>query len=156
MNNIIVTSVKKIKQPHILANVIYQNFIYLEKEPQLMHTKDEIIKLLSSNDLMCYLVYHNNKLIGYLVGEFKNVSDRFVFYVSYVYVMDSYRGHKIGTHLMDILIDYCKNNGIKFIVLTCDTFDKKIIDFYTKKYKFVKDPVLSTGDRHEVFCLFTF
>ena len=72
------------------------------------------------------------------------------------HVLDSYRRHKIGSYLMDKIIDYCKNNSIKFIVLSCDTYDKQVVDFYTKKYKFIKDPVLSTGGRHDVFCLFTY
>lgn len=154
MNKINVYEVRRIKHPEILTDVIHQNFIYLTKFPELMHTKNDIFKLLTDDNNIIYLVYNNKNLIGYLVGEMKNVSNRYVFYISYIYVMEKYRNKKIGSYLMNKAINYCHQNGIKFIILTCDTYDKKIIEFYTKKYKFIKDPELATNNRHEVFCLY--
>ena len=146
--------VKRISNPDILANVVYNNFMYLINFPELQHTKQDIIKTLMLSGNMCYLVYDNkNKLIAYLIGDFRTLSDsRNVYYISYVYVVESYRGKKIGSQLMNILMRKCKLNGTNVIILTCDTHDKRLVNFY-KRYGFVVDPVLGAGKRHEVFSL---
>lgn len=146
--------VKTIKNPELLANIAFNNFIYLTKFPELMHTKKDITQTLQTDGNLCYLLYDNNNLIGYLIGDFRTLPDnRYAYYISYVFVSEKYRGKKLGTKLMDLIITKCKNSGTKFIVLTCDTFDSKVINFY-KKYGFVIDPSLKKNTRHEVFCLY--
>ena len=54
---------------------------------------------------------------------------------------------------MNKIIKKCQDNGTKFIVLTCDTQDQKIVNFY-KKYGFKIDSYLGNGKRHEVFSLY--
>ena len=159
MNKLIIEETTRLKNPKSLVPVLYNNFLYLTKFPELMHTQDEIYKLLTSDKLLGYLVYHqtekSKKLIGYMFGEFKNLNDgRYVFYISYIYVMDNYRNKKIGTQLMIKLVNYCKQNSVKFIVLTCDTYDTQIMNFYKKKFGCVEDNILATGGRHEVFCMY--
>lgn len=154
MKNIKCIEVTKINNPQVLANVIYNNFSYLKDFPELGHTPGEITKSLQSEDNLCYLVYDKNKLIGYLVGEYKLLNDkRYIYYISYLYVSEEYRGKQIGSKLMDIIINKCQNDGIEYIILTCDTWDEKIVNFY-KKYGFVLDPVLGGEKRHNVYCLF--
>lgn len=158
MSKIICIETKKIQNPELFANIIFNNFSYLVNFPELDHSKNSIVKLLKSDNLLCLLIYNvsesNKKLIGYLIAEHKTLGDsRFVAYISYFYIMEKYRNKKLGSRLLEKLIRDSKNNGIKFIILTCDTHDKKITGFY-QRHGFTKDPILGNNSRHEVFCLF--
>ena len=96
--------VKKIKDTALMVNTIYNNFLYLVEYPDLMHTRDEINKVLNSNGCMNLLVFYNNKLIGYLIGNFRTLQDsRYVFYISYFYISQEYRNRGIGSKLMNLL-----------------------------------------------------
>jgi ribosomal protein S18 acetylase RimI-like enzyme len=154
MSKLTCIGINKIKNPNILTDTIYNNFIYLTKFPELSHNKEEITKSVNSDGSLIYLIYDDRKLIGYLVGDFRTFPDnRFGYYISYFYVGEKYRNRKIGSKLLQNLINRCKRDDIKFIILTCDTFDSKIVNFY-KKYGFKEDPVLNTKRRHTVYCLF--
>ncbi len=145
---------KKIKNPEILADIIFNNFSYLTEFPSLSHNKKEIIKILKLDENLCFFIYDNDKLVAYLVGDFKTLNDkRYVYYISYFYVMEAYRGNGLGGQILQMVINKCKKVGVPFIILTCDTYDTKVVNFY-KKYGFSKDPVLGTNDRHNVFCLY--
>lgn len=157
MNKIQLVCVDKITNPSLITDVIYNNFAYLSKFPELMHDKQSI-KSSMAKDGFNYLVYHitdKPKLIAYLIGEYKHLPDnRFVYYISYFYVMEKYRSKKIGGTIMKDLIKKCRETGIKFIVLTCDTVDERAVNFY-KKHGFIVDPILGKDNkRHNVFALF--
>ena len=92
-------------------------------------------------------------LIAYLIGEINHLNDgRLVYYISYFYVCPKYQNKKIGSRLIDCLINKCTVWGIRFIILTCDTNDRKLVSFYSKR-NFEVDTVLKNGTRHEVFTL---
>lgn len=154
MNKLKCITVNKINNPEILASIAFKNFMYLKEFPELMHSTDNIYKIIKADGNLCFLVYDNGKLIAYLIGDFRNLPDnRYAYYISYLYVSEKYRNHKIGSKLMSMLINKCKASGTKFIVLTCDTYDTKVVNFY-KKYGFIKDPILGNNKRHNVFCLY--
>lgn len=154
MSTIKYIKVDKLQNPELLSDVIFNNFNYLTEFPELSHTKKEIIKLLQSDNSIIYLVYDKNKLIGYLVGDARKFPDgRYGYYISYLYVLKSYRNKKIGSTLMNMLINNAKNQGIKFILLTCDTDDTKVVNFYIK-YGFKVDSSLGGSKRHNVYCLY--
>ena len=155
MNNNIIKCIEttKIKNPMILSKVIYNNFIYLNQYPELQHNINSITQSLNAEESYCYLLYHENKLIGYLIGDFRTLPDnRYGYYISYVYISEDYRNKKLGTKLMDKLINKCKEKGVKFIVLTCDIRDRKVVNFY-KKYGFNKDQNLPGNNPHIIFSL---
>ncbi|ARF11301.1 acetyltransferase GNAT family protein [Klosneuvirus KNV1] len=146
--------VEKIKNPELLANVVFNNFSYLTEFPELMHNKQEIIKTLNAEGNLCYLIYDKNNLIGYLIGDFRNFPDnRYGYYISYLYISKLYQNRKLGTNLMDKIIKKCRNIGVNYILLTCDTKDEKIVKFY-KKYGFVVDSSMGGDKRHNVYCLY--
>jgi len=147
---------KRIQNPELLANIIYHNFVYLIEFPHLSHNKKAIIDTLKLPNNLCFLVYEDNNLIAYLVGDFKTLNDqRYVYYISYFYVMENYRSNGLGGQIMKLVINKCKNMGISFIVLTCDNHDPRVVKFY-KKHGFVLDPVLglAASKRHQVMCLY--
>jgi ribosomal protein S18 acetylase RimI-like enzyme len=154
MIKVTVKEINKIVSPlETLINVIYNNFNYLT-DPNLGHTKDEIYRLLTSNQLYGLLVYHDKQLIAYLIGEFKILVDnRYVYYITYIYVSDKYRNKRIGIRLIINILNKCNNKGVKFVLLTFDTSNNKLIRFYNK-LGFKKDPILGTGKRHDVYSYF--
>ena len=84
----------------LFINLIYQQFSYLT-DPKLNHNLGEISRLINNNrDFLGILVYHDNILIAYLVGEFKKLDDnqdgRLVYYITYMYVAPKYRNKKIN------------------------------------------------------------
>ncbi|ARF09431.1 acetyltransferase GNAT family protein [Indivirus ILV1] len=152
--NITCIKTTRIKNPELLAQLIYYNFNYLVKYPELQHTQKDIMNALLANGNLCYLLFHNNKLIGYMVGDFRTLPDnRYGYYISYVFISEKYRNGGLGTKLMNMLIKECQNRGVSWIVLTCDTRDKKIVKFY-KKYGFNIDSGLNGNNViHKVFSL---
>lgn len=145
-----VKNVTHLQNPNSLVNTIYNNFIYLANTPQLQHNKQEILRLLTDENLFGLLVFNKDKLVGYLIGETKTLADgRYVYYISYVYVAKEYRKHKIGTQLLQILIKKCHELGVQFILLTCDIKDEMAYKFYLKN-KFVDDPILKSNNQHKI------
>jgi len=135
------------------ANVIYNNFIHLSNDPQLQHNTTELRRLLNSSNMVAYVVYQQNTIIAYLVGETKHLNDgRDAFYISYLYIGQKYRGKKLGSKLMKMLINKCNSDGTLYILLTCDIKDKKVYEFY-EKIGFMPDAILRNYGRHEVLSL---
>lgn len=149
-----IIKVKRILHSELFAHNIYNNFIDLANDGSVQHNKKEILRLLNCDDFIGFLVYNNNILIGYLVGEIKTLQDsRIVYYISYIYVSTVYRGKKIGSRLIDLVIKECNDIGLKFVVLMCNTSDKMVTTFYKKK-GFTLDPLLKRGNKHDVFVLY--
>lgn len=142
------------KHAMIYATIIYNNFIDLTQFSYVTHNKEEIYKNLLSDDMFGYIVKNGTKVIGYLFGEFMNLNDgRHVYYLSYIYISPKYRHYKLGTTLLNKLIETCNNIGVMFIVLTCDSQDSIVMNFY-KKFGFISDPILKRNLRHDVLCLY--
>jgi ribosomal protein S18 acetylase RimI-like enzyme len=136
------------------VNTIYNNFIHLSNNHQLEHNRNELKRLLSSNNMLSYVAYHDTNIIAYIIGETKQLNDgRVVFYISYLYVGNKYRGMKLGSKLMSLIIQKCNLMGTTFVMLTCDTQDSKVYEFY-KKMKFITDPILQNFTQHEILTLF--
>jgi ribosomal protein S18 acetylase RimI-like enzyme len=145
--------VQKINNPDSFAKTIYNNFIYLTKYPELSHNIESIKESITMPGTLTLVVKSNDKIIAYLVGDFRELNDkRYVYYISYMYVSEAYQSKGIGTKLMKTLIEQCKNYKVDVILLTCDTVDKNIVKFYTK-FGFNKDPFLSSNKRHDQFSL---
>lgn len=147
---------KKIKNYQLLSNIIYKNFIYLTKFPDLMHNINNISNILQLDSNITFLLYFQDILIGYLVGDFRiltnNNDNRFVYYISYIYVSQKYQNKKFGSTLLNFAIKKCVSKNIKFILLTCDSFDSKVMKFY-HNHGFILDPLLGNNtSRHVVLC----
>src|SRR4029078_1117072 len=91
------------------SEIIYNNFIELINEP-VNHNKNGIEKLLLNDKMYGILVIMENKIIGYIIGEFMSLDiDRDVFYIDYIYINNKYQKNGIGSKLMIKVIEYCKN-----------------------------------------------
>lgn len=139
---------------NIFINIIFHNFIDLINYPYVKHTQQDIHNLLSSEQMIGYIVKYDKKIIAYMFGEVSHIQDgRNAYYLSYIYVAPKYQHLKIGTLLLNKIINHCHYYGIPFIILTCDTKDIKVMNFY-KKFGFIVDPILKNGKRHNILCLY--
>ena len=149
MNNVkpklVIKEIRGFKDPLPFASTVYNNFGYLSKDPEAQHNMNEILRLFRDENFVGFLVYLGNKIVAYLVGEKKVLNDgRMVFYITYIFVSNKFRGKKIGTQLIGRLINRCKDWGIKFILLTCDVKNEKAYTWY-KKIGFQEDPLLNSN-----------
>ena len=134
------------------ANIIFNNFSYLEKFPELSHSVDEIKKQLGAKNAMNFMIYDENKvIIGYVIGDVKVLQDgRRVYYISYFYIKSSYRSKGIGKMALGLVKDRCVKNRISWILLTCDSKDEKVYGFYVRN-GFSVDKLFGGGkSRHHV------
>jgi ribosomal protein S18 acetylase RimI-like enzyme len=152
MSNLILTISNRIKgNVDEFVNTIYNNFADLTDNPTLMHNKNEIRNLLLSPHFIGLFLFDNNKLIGYLVGEEKFLNDgRHVYYISYIYVTVKMRTKKLGSLLMKNIEQIIKQKKIKYIVLTYNTSNKKLTNFYNI-LGYNIDLILETNSIHNVF-----
>jgi len=153
-NKIIVKEIRKLSNLNPFVNIVYNNFISIANISNLKHNKIEIKNLLSKNNFIGLFAFLNDKLIAYIIGETKHLNDgRIVYYITYFFVAAKYRNKGIGTNLMDILINKCKIWEIKYITLTFNVKNKKILHFYKKK-GFIFDPILKNNSQYDVLTLY--
>ncbi len=156
-SKITIKEIRKVKNIKLLVRTLERDFIYLkaDKFSQLGHNEQELTRLVTGEDFLSLFAFNDqNKMVGYLVGEIKKLQDsRMVYYISYLHVSPEYRGYRIGSKLIEMIINKCNDFGYKFVMLTCDSQKSKIVNLY-KKYGFTKDPLLGSNDRHCVYSLF--
>jgi ribosomal protein S18 acetylase RimI-like enzyme len=137
----------------LFVDVVYNNFIGLAKYPELKHTKNDIYTLLKSPNMRGYIVRQGKKLIGYLIGEIMILADgRRVFYISYIYIAEMFRKKRLGSKLMELIIENSRVMKFNGVMLICDTEDYPVYDFYQKR-GFMLDIVLRRYSRHDVLFL---
>lgn len=137
---------------NLLANTIYLNFIHLEKFPHLKHSKQEILSALLDKNVVFIVSYNpiSKKIIGYLLGYTIKLKDnRKVLYISYLFVAPEYRKNGIGTDLLKLTDIIASKKNCNGIMLTCDTENQQIYDFYLMK-QFMPDTHLRRYDRYDV------
>jgi ribosomal protein S18 acetylase RimI-like enzyme len=150
---IISTNFFKNKNINEFIKMVYENFIDLIEYKSLNHNKREIYRLLNDKKFVGILLLYENKLIGYLLGEFINLNDgRFCYYISYIFVSFSYRNKGFASKMLDKIFDVVKKTNCTIIVLTMDTDNHQLLEFYMKR-GFYFDILLRKYDRHDVLSL---
>jgi len=134
----------------LLASIIFTNFKELADYQQLKHSMEDIMKLLQSENAIVCLYIINKKTAGYMVGEIMKLNDgREVFYVSYIFTSPKFRNNGIASKLMNTVDELTNKYKLDGIMLTCNSEDKHIYDFYLKK-GFMPDMLLRTYAKYEV------
>lgn len=138
---------------NMFVDIIYNNFKNLAEYPDLKHNRTDIYNLLKSSTMKGYIVRQSNKILGYLIGEDMILADgRKIYYVSYIFITESFRNKKLGSKLIDIVINNSRLLNFDGVMLTCDTEDSKVFYFY-QKLGFMPDLVLRRYNRHDVMYL---
>lgn len=81
-----------------------------------------------------YLAYYNSKPVGYAVTfeTYSSFLAKPTFYLEDIFVLEEFRGKKIGYTIFNSLLQYAKENGcgrFEFVVLD---WNKHAINFYEK------------------------
>ncbi len=155
MNNINFAFINYIsdKSANIMTNIIYNNFVELEKYAILKHTIDDIKKLLKNKKMVLIVASINKKIVGYIIGENITLDDgRKTLFISYFYVGKKYRGVQIGTKLLNLFISKAIKQKLDGVLLIVDTENTKLVNYYFMK-KFMYDLNLRRYAKHEVLFL---
>jgi len=132
------------------TNTIYDNFADLAQDESLNHTKTEIFRVLKSPMSQVYLILENKKIIAYLVGEIMDLNDgRRVLYITYLYTAPRFRKQGLASKLLDTANHIANKNYLDAVMLTCDSNDKYVYNFYQKK-GYMPDLTLRRYSRYEV------
>lgn len=131
-----------------LAKIIFLNFMELQDQPDIEFSFESIKETLASTDLIgWFLMDNNNKIIGYLIGSIKELSDgRNVYFIHYFYIVQKYRKFGLGTKMLLMAIEHISNLNIKFIMLI-SRIKSPGWDLYFK-YGFIEDPVIKLNNNN--------
>lgn len=139
-----------------LAKIIFFNFIELQNEPDIVFNINDITSTLSSNNLLgWFLLNDNGKIIGYIIGELKDLTDgRYVYYLSYFYLISEYRSKGLGFKMMLMCIEYIKSIGIPYIMLISNIYSKAFGLYQSLGFGF--DPLIKINNpNYAVLLLYT-
>ena len=102
-----------------LSKIIFLNFFDLQYEDNIDFSVESISNILDSSALIgWFLLDNDNKIIGYLIGKTQGLNDgRFVYYISYFYIVNKYRNKGLGTRMLLTCMEYIKNQNISNIML---------------------------------------
>lgn len=139
-----------------LAKIIFFNFIELQNEQDIVFNIDDITSTLKSNNLLgWFLLDDNGKIIGYIVGELKELTDgRYVYYISYFYLIHKYRSMGLGYKMMLICLNYITSINVPFIMLISNVHSNAFKLY--KKLGFGFDPIIKINNpNYAVLLLYT-
>lgn len=131
---------------HRLAKIIFFNFIELQNKNDIVFNINDITTTLSSSSLLgWFLLDDDGKIIGYIVGELKDLTDgRFVYYISYFYLIKEHRSKGLGYKMMLICIEYIKSINVKYIMLLSN-INSNAFKLY-KSLGFGFDPIIKINN----------
>lgn len=138
--------IEQVKNIDRLAKIIYINFMDLQNQPDINFTIEDITSTLSSSNFLGWLLINDEgTILGYMVGEIKELNDgRNVYFLSYFYIIKKYRGKGLGFKLMMNMIYYIKSINIKFIMLISSIYTDAFRLY--SKLGFVPDPIIKINN----------
>jgi len=137
-----------------LAKIIFFNFIELQNEADIVFNINDISSTLSSNSLLgWFLLDDNGKIIGYIIGELKDLMDgRYVYYISYFYLIQQYRSKGLGYKLMLMCIEYIKSINVQYIMLISNIHSNAFKLYQSIGFGF--DPLIKINNPNFVVLLY--
>jgi ribosomal protein S18 acetylase RimI-like enzyme len=93
---------------------------------------------------------HNGAIAAYLIGEIIKLNDgRIVLYINYLYTSKYFRNRGLASKLIDVAEQIVKAEKLDGLMLTCDTENNIIYNFYLKK-GFMTDLILRRYEKYDV------
>lgn len=129
-----------------LSKIVFLNFVELENEHDIIFNINDIQTSLKSSGLLgWFLLDNDNKIIGYIIGELKDLVDgRYVYYISYFFIISKYRSKGLGFKMMLNCINYINEINVKYIVLISNV-TSSAYKLY-KKLGFTNDPIIKINN----------
>ena len=137
-----------------LSKIIFFNFIELQNETDIVFNINDITSTLSSSSLLgWFLLDDDGKIIGYIVGELKDLTDgRYVYYISYFYLIKQYRSKGLGNKMITMCIEYIKSINVSYIMLISN-INTNAFKLY-QKLGFGYDPIIKINNPNFVVLLY--
>lgn len=137
-----------------LAKIIFFNFIELQNETDIVFNINDITTTLQSSSLLgWFLLDDNGKIIGYIIGELKDLTDgRYVYYISYFYLIQQYRSKGLGYKMMLMCIEYIKSINVQYIMLLSNTHSNAFKLYKSLGFGF--DPLIKVNNPNYVVLLY--
>jgi GNAT superfamily N-acetyltransferase len=133
-----------------LVDAVYLNFPDLNEYLELKHNRQELMRLITSKKSKVIIIMINNKIAAYLIGEIMDLVDgRRVFYVSYLFTAKNFRKKGFASRLMEYVENLAKEFQYDGVMLTCDTENESVHDFYLNRGYF-PDLILRNYKKHDV------
>lgn len=134
----------------IFPDIIFNNFGEIKDVPQLNHSKESIYKLLKSDTAQVYLVMVNKKIASYVISNIEKLKDgRSVLYISYLYTATQFRKSGYASLLLSVVQNVASKNNLDGVMLTCDTNNKKVHEFYIR-HGYMSDIFLRNFGQYEI------
>jgi ribosomal protein S18 acetylase RimI-like enzyme len=145
-------NIKLQKDLSYFVNIIYTNFIELAHEEKLMHTREKIEEnLRNDNSIIILIMTKDKKLVGFLTANVMMLDDRRkVFFVTYIYVSETYRNKQIGSKLLDEAEKIGRKYKCNGVMLIYDTSKTNLVRFYEDR-SYMQDINLRRYEQHDVF-----
>ncbi len=115
---------------------IKNNFNYSELKPKQTPEVDfkKEIKEAFNHDVFCEIIFSNENPIGYILGYTEDISNYFgvekIAFCDGIFVVEEFRGSKIGTGLLADFYGWAKSKGITIVRLNVKARNSKAICFY--------------------------
>ncbi len=140
--------VEQLKNIERFSKIIYINFLELQNQPDINFSIDDINSTLSSSGFLGWLLLKDDgTIVGYMVGELKDIGDgRFVYYLSYFYIVKKYRAKGLGFKMLLNCIEYIKSINVKYIMLISNIFSDAFRLY--SKLGFVPDPIIKLNNHN--------
>lgn len=137
-----------------LSKIIFLNFIELQNETDIVFNINNIVSTLSSKSLLgWFLLDDDGKIIGYIIGELKDLTDgRYVYYISYFYLIQEYRSQGLGYKMMLMCIEYIKSINVQYVMLLSN-INSNAFKLY-KSLGFGFDPLIKINNPNYVALLY--
>jgi GNAT superfamily N-acetyltransferase len=133
-----------------LVDMVYRNFLDLTDYPELKHNKKELTRLVTSNKSKTIFIIVKNKIAAYVIGEVLELIDgRQVFYINYLFTAKQFRKKGFASKLMDYIDEIVVKLNYDGIMLTCDTENYEVYNFYLSR-RFFPDLILRQYKKHDV------
>jgi len=138
-----------------LAKIIFFDFIELQNEADLVFNINDITSTLSSNNLLGWFLLDDvGKIIGYIIGELKVVDNdgRYVYFISYFYLIQKYRSKGLGYKMMLMCIEYIKSINVQYIMLISNIKSNAFKLYQNIGFEF--DPLIKINNPNYVVLLY--
>ena len=129
--NFKVAEVKDAKQLDNLLSLLIKDETKYDKNVKPFKVKNYYINYINDNTRYIYVCEHNNEIVGYIYTII--IDDALK--IDALYVKDEYQNKGIATTLIKNVIDYAKNNNIKFITINVLENNIKAKKLYSKYFE---------------------
>ena len=122
---------------------VYDSFIPSNHTDAFLNefqTKKAIEGQILNENFRYYLLRFNNQTVGYLALQEGN--DKLI--LSKFYILESFRGYKIGKTVFEFVIEFANKNKFVAIELIVKEENKKAIDIYLKRGFKIIETIVNT------------